>query len=412
MNDQLANLFGISMVAFAVPFVLGFWPRLRVPAVVVEILLGAALGPDGLDILHVDATVAFLSFLGVLFLLFLAGLELDLRPLRGRPLRVGAVGFIASFAIAVTGALVLGQMDLVETPLVIAVAVCSTSVGIVIPVLSDTGNLRTPVGMATVAGGTVAEFGGIILLAVVLAVPVTSATVAAELAIAGVIVVGLFALALITMLGLIRRALSWEPGRRSSARMDETSSQLRTRLAVMLILGMALFSAGFGFEAILGTFIAGIFVGGLLHDDPHADLYRTRMEALGFGFLVPVFFVSTGIRLDLASVVTTESALKVLLFFVLLSVARGLPGLLYRSQLGTSGAVATGLMLATNLSFIVVTAGVGVETGSITQSTASSLVLAGLLSALIFPAAAQMVLSRRSASKTPQVVQPTEPEAG
>lgn len=409
MDGELANLFGISAVAFLVPFALGFWPSLRVPVVVVEILLGVALGPAGLGILRVDAAVAFMSFLGVLFLLFLAGLELDLQQLRGRPLRVGTVGFVISFAIAVAGALVLGQLDLVQTPLVVAVAVCSTSVGIVIPVLADTGNLKTPVGMATVAGGTVAEFGGIILLGVLLAVPVTSVKAGVVLSIAGLIVVGLLALALAAMFWIMRRVLSWEAGRRSAARMDETSSQLRTRLAVMLILGMALFSAGFGFEAILGTFIAGIFVGGLIRDNQNEDLYRTRMEALGFGFFVPVFFVSTGMRLDLASVLTTESAVKVLIFLGLLLIARGAPGLLYRSELGTSGAVATGLMFATNLSFIVVTAGVGVEAGSISQATASSLVVAGLLSALVFPSVAQVALSRTSASRAAQADQTLEP---
>lgn len=411
MTEQLGDLFWISVVAFTVPFVLGFWPRLRIPVVVVEILAGVALGPDGLGVLHIGPAVGFLSSLGIAFLLFLAGLELDLRPLRGAPIQRGVIGFGVSFVVALAGALVLGRAGLVHTPLVLAVALCSTSVGIVVPVLAETRNLDTAVGRATVASGAVAEFCSIVLLGVLLAVPVTSFYAGVVVAVSGVAAVAVFAVIVAGVLWFIRRAMRWRPGQRSTDRMDLTSSQLRTRLAVMLILGMALLAASFGFEAILGTFIAGIFFGGVIRDDPQEELYRTRLEALGFGFFVPIFFITTGIRIDLDKFLTLESLLKVTLFLVLLLVARGVAALLYRRELGTAGTVATGLMLATNIAFVVVVAGVAVEAGTIRQNTASALVVAGLLSALIFPTVAQLILSRSHGGQDGGDVAPGRPAA-
>ncbi len=394
MENSLVNVFGVSVVAFTVPFVLGFFPRLRLPAIVAEIVAGILVGPAVLGWLEIDEPVRLLATLGVAFLLFLAGFELDLGVLRGSPLKLGTLGFGLSLLIALTGAVLLSAAGLVLTPLLVAVALSSTSVGIVVPVLKDTGNLDTDVGRFTVAGGAAAEFGSIALLGLLFAAPVRSGLEQALTTFIMSVLLAAFAALAAGLFWVVSRVVRWEAGLRVAERMDETSSQLRTRFVVMLVLAMAVFATGFGFEAILGTFLAGIFVGGLVRNDPKEELYRTRLEAIGFGFLVPVFFIASGMRLDVKSVFTADELVRVAIFLVLLLVARGLPALLYRDHIGMRGAVAAGLMQASNVSFVVVAVTVGVELEEMLPITASSLVVAGLLSALLFPAIAQSILAR------------------
>ena len=380
------------MLAFAVPFTLGFFPRLRVPAIVLEIIAGVLVGPHVLDWLVVDEVARFLSLLGVAFLLFLAGLELDLLRLRGRPLKLGAVGFIISLAVALVGAWALRAAGVSFTPLIAAVAISSTSVGIIVPVLRDTGNLHSDVGALVVAGGAAAEFASIALLGVLFAVPADSVKEELLVAAAGLIVLLLFGLVVGAVAWGLRRAAAWEPGRRVTHRLDLTTSQISTRFIVMVVLGAASIAAIFGFEVIFGTFIAGILFGGLIAGTEQESLYRTRLDAIGFGYFVPIFFIVSGMRLDVAAALTVPGLLAVAGFLVVLTIARGVPALLYRGSVSTSGVVASGLMLATNVSFIVVATELGVEAGLLSSSVASSLVLAGLLSGVLFPALAQSLL--------------------
>ena len=402
-EEYLFNLFGIAVLAFAVPFALGFFPRLRVPAIVLEIVAGILVGPQVLGWLHVDDIARFLALLGVAFLLFLAGAELDLGALRGRPLRLGVVGFFVSFALAAVGAFALHAAGVASTPLLVAVALCSTSVGIVVPVLRDTHNLHSDVGTLVVAGGAVAEFASIALLGVLFAVPAESALQELLFVAIGLLVLALFVVVIVGVGWGLRRAAAWQPGRRVTARLDLTTSQIGTRFVVMVVLGAASIAAVFGFEVILGTFLAGILFGALIRGSERESLYGTRLDAIGFGFFVPIFFIVSGMRLDIRAALTLSGMLAVLGFFAVLVMARALPALLYRRELGRRGTLASGLMLATNVSFVVVAAELGVKAGLLPSSVASSMVLAGLLSAVVFPALAQSVLARTRESSAETV---------
>ncbi len=393
-EEYLFNLFGIAVLAFAVPFVLGFFPRLRIPAIVLEIVAGILVGPQVLDWLRVDDVARFLALLGVAFLLFLAGAELDLGALRGRPLRLGMVGFGVSFVLTVAGAFALHAAGVSFTPLLVAVALCSTSVGIVVPVLRDTHNLHSDVGTLVVAGGAVAEFASIALLGVLFAVPAESAIQELLFVAIGLLVLVLFVLVIVAVGWGLRRAAAWTPGRRVAARLDLTTSQITTRFVVVVVLGAASIAAVFGFEVILGTFIAGILFGALMRGTERESLFGTRLDAMGFGFFVPIFFIVSGMRLDIRAALTPSGLLAALGFFAILTIARAAPALLFRGSITAPGIVASGLMQATNVSFVVVAAELGVGAGLVSSSVASSMVLAGLLSGMLFPALAQSVLDR------------------
>lgn len=385
---SLINLLGVSIIAFVIPFTLGFFPKLRIPSIVLELVAGYIFGPAVLGWISPGPVVSIIATIGVAMLLFLAGMEIDLRLLQGAPLKLGSIGFVISFGIALACCLVLGFTGFVLTPSIIAIALSATSVGIIIPVLRDTGQLDSPTGKFTVAGATVAEFATIALLGVFFAGPGSSALVEALL-------LAVIAALTVLLLFVMSRAWRWAPGRAVSTRLDDTSSQVRVRFAIMVLLGAAVVASTFGFEAILGTFLAGAILAILIRGDEFEETYRRKLEAIGFGFFVPAFFVTSGMKLDLSSLSSPSALGRVALLFVLLLAVRGLPALLYRKHLTRRETLAAGLLQATNLSFIVVVVSVGQELGRIRPVTGAALVLAGLLSAVTFPMLAQVVLGGR-----------------
>ena len=253
--------------------------------------------------------------------------------------------------------------------------------------------------MFAVAGGAAAEFGSIALLGILFALPIGSVEYGVTVLIVGLIVLLLFGIAVAAVLWAIGRATRWERARQVTAKLENTSSQLGTRAAVVLVLGMAALAAYFGFEPILGTFLAGIFIGQLLKVHEREHVTRGRLEAIGFGFLVPVFFIASGMGIDIENLFTPEEIGQVALFAGLLLLVRGVPAVVYRRHLSPRATAAVGFMQATNLSFLVVAVAVGQRLELITPLTGSALVLAGLASAIAFPAIAQAFLATETVAE-------------
>ena len=385
------NLVLVSAVAFAVPFVHGLFPRVRVPAAVVEIIAGILFGPAVLGWMEIDVVIEVIRWIGVAFLLFLAGMELDAKRLGGTPLLLGGVGFLLSFGLALGIESAFGAADLVNTPLLVAIALSATSTGIIIPVLRDTGRLDTPAGRFTVAGGAAAEFGTIVLLGLFFST--SGATTASETA--RLVLIAVCAMLLLWGLAWFSRR---ETTRTVFRRLANSSSQVRVRLAVLLVLSSAVFATTLGFEAVLGTFIAGAIFAIVINEWPDKESYTKKLDALGFGFFVPVFFISSGMQFNLAEVLGWFEIGRVLVLFAVLLLVRGLPALLYWGRLAPREVAASGFLQATNLSFIVVAVAVGGQLEAITVSGGEGLIAAGLLSAIVFPPIAQKLLgSRKSA---------------
>src|SRR5215470_12865130 len=181
MHLTLVNLLGVAVVAFFVPFVLGFFPRVRIPSATLELVAGIIIGPAVLGWIEPGPVVSVMASVGVAFLLFLAGLELDLEVLKGAPLVRGALSWVCSFALALVLMTPLGASGFILSPLLVAIALSATSVGILVPVLRDTGHLDTPVGRFTMSGASASEIGTIGLLGVFFAGKDKSASVSAVL---------------------------------------------------------------------------------------------------------------------------------------------------------------------------------------------------------------------------------------
>jgi Kef-type K+ transport system membrane component KefB len=387
----LGGLLVVSCVAFISPLVGTLLARLRVPTPVLEILAGIAIGPAALGWVHVDTPISVVAMLGLSMLLFLAGLEFDVQRLRGPLLRDAMTGMAVSLLLALGIAFGLDAVHVVSAPLLIAVTLAATALGLVIPLLKDAHELESPVGRATVVGATIAEFSCITLLSLLFSRESSGAA-------ARIVLLCVFAAAVLVIGAVLFRF--GETMRISSVltRLQDTTAQIRVRFAVVLFIAFATLATTLGLETILGAFIAGAMLKVVDRDAAMVHpLTMTKLEAIGFGFLVPVFWVTTGLRFDLHGLFASASTLaEVPIFLAALLVVRGVPALAFRRVVRGPRLVAVGLLLATSLSFIVAATQIGVQLGMIDSATASALVGAGLLSSVLFPPLALGILSREA----------------
>jgi Kef-type K+ transport system membrane component KefB len=382
----LTDLLIVVAVAFAAPFGLGMFPGLRLPSVVLEIVAGIVVGPAVLGLVETDQAIEVIALIGLAFVLFLAGLEIDFDRLQGSVLRLTAAGFAASFAIAIGVALGLQAAGLVDTPLLVAIILCATSLGVLVPVLKDAGEISSTFGQLVIAAATVADFGAIILLSIFFS---GEGGTGATLLLLG----ALFLLAAVVF-GVLRGAEHSMRIRADLLRLQDTTAQIRVRAALVLFVGFAAVAQELGLEVILGAFVAGTVLSLVDRDEvmTHPD-FRRKLEAIGFGFFIPVFFVTTGVRFDLGALTASASALVMVpVFLGALLVVRGLPALLYRRLIDRRRIVVAGLMQATSLPFIVAASTIGLELGLVDPAESAALIGAGLLSVLLFPLGGLLLL--------------------
>jgi Kef-type K+ transport system membrane component KefB len=376
------NLFLVSLVAATAPLVLGFAPRLRLPAVVLELVAGIVLGPAVLGWVEVDLPVQVLGVIGLAFLLFLSGLEIDVRGLRGALLRGAVLGYLVTLALGVPIGVGLDAAGWVSSPAIVVIALSATSLGLVVPVLKDAGKADGAVGQSAILGATVADFAAIVLLSLLFSA--SDGSTADRLAL-----LGMFALLVaVTAVVVLRAGRAMRLGD-VLVRLQETTAEIRVRFAVVLLVAFTALAERAGLESILGAFLAGMVVGLVDRDSTSHPAFRTKLEAIGFGFLIPVFFVSSGARLDLDGLLAQPSALlRVPVLLLALLVMRGVPALLQARRLGGRSALAVALLQATSLPFIVAAVQIGIELDRISPVTGAAMITAGLLSVLVFPVVA------------------------
>jgi Kef-type K+ transport system membrane component KefB len=386
LEVELTNLLVIVAAGFCAPLVLGLAPGLRLPAVVLEIVLGIVLGPSVLGWVEIDAPVQTLALLGLAFLLFLAGLEISLKSLRG----VAVTSFVMTLAIALGCGFALEAAGLADDAVFVAVVLSATSLGVVLAVLKDAGELGSRIGQTVIAASSVADFAAIVLLTLLFSREASGT--GEKLLLLGSFVV-LVVVAGLAVVGAERSA------RVSMAlvRLQDTTAQIRVRGAVVLLVALAALASSLGLELILGAFAAGAVMTVVDRDEMATHpLLRTKLEAIGFGFLIPVFFVSSGVRFDLDALTSSSMGLaSVPVFLLALLAARGLPAVLYRSLEPVRPRLVAGALLqATSLPFIVTATQIGLELHVVDAAGAAGLVAAGLVSVLVFPLIATSLLAR------------------
>ena len=389
----------VAAAALAAPLVLGFFPGVRLPSIVLEILLGILIGPQALGWVSFDVPIQVMSLLGLAFLLLLAGLEVDYQRFRGAVLRQSAVGYASSFGIALLIGLGLHAGGLVKSPLLIGIALSATSLGIVIPVLKDARELNTAFGRIVVAGASIAEIAPIVLLSLFFSGEARGFG-------AKLVLLGLFALFVLAVAVVVFGA---ERSRRISAtllRLQDTTAEIRIRGASLLLVVFAVLADRLGLEAILGAFLAGAILKLLDRDQmlTHPQ-FRQKLEAVGYGVFVPLFFVATGVRFDLNALFANATTVaRVPIFLAALLLARGMPVLFYKSLPTHRHMFAAALLQATSISLLVVAGQIGVQLHLIRPAASAALIAAGLLSVILFPLTALTLL--RGAEQQVAVLEP------
>src|SRR6201994_5022680 len=365
---HFTNLLIVVAAGVLAPLVLGFFPRVRLPAIVLEIVLGIVIGPSGLGWVKPDLPVSILALVGLAFLLFLSGLEIDLQHLRGRVLKLTALGFAISFAIAI----VLGL------------------------VLKDSCNIGTGFGQLVIAAASIADFGAIILLSLFFSGKGSTSTAAT------LILLGVFGL-VVVLVGVaiagVEHSMSLS---RVLRRLQDTTAQIRVRAAFVLLIGFTALADQVGLETILGAFAAGALLSLIDRDEAMTHpQFRLKLEAVGFGVFIPVFFVTSGLRFDLNALFASASTVaRVPLFLLAIYLARGLPAFVYARLLGRSKSVIAGVLQATSLPFIVAATQIGLGLGVVSRASAAGLVAAGLLSVVISPALGLALLRRQQSGRS------------
>ena len=393
---HFTNLLIVVTAALLAPLTLGFFPRVRLPAIVLEIVLGIVIGPSGLGWVKPDLPVSILALVGLAFLLFLSGLEIDVERLRGRILKLTAIGFAMSFAIAVVLGLGLKAGGFVKSPLFVAIVLVATSLGVIVPVLKDSGNISSDFGQLVIAAASIADFGAIILLSVFFSGKGSTSTTGT------LILLGVFGL-VVALVGLAIAGFEHSMSlSRVLRRLQDTTAQIRVRAAFVLLIGFTALADSVGLETILGAFAAGALLSLIDRDEAMTHpQFRLKLEAVGFGVFIPVFFVTSGLRFDLDALFSSASTVaRVPLFLLAIYLARGLPAFVYVRLLGRSRSIVAGVLQATSLPFIVAATQIGLQVGVITRASAAGLVAAGLLSVVISPALGLVLLRREQPDTT------------
>jgi len=395
--DAASFLVIVATAAVAGLIVTVVGPRVAIPVVVVEIVLGILVGPQVAGIAKLDPATMFFGNLGLGMLFFFAGYEINFERIEGEPLKLGAIGWVISLLIAYALAGALEAGDIVVSGLYTGSAMATTAIGTLLPILRDAGELRTRFGPYLLAAGSVGEFGPILLVTLVLSTghPLHEA----------LILVFFVALAVIT--GVLAVRTAWR-GWPLLERTFETSSQLAVRLSVVLIFGLVALATQLGLDLLLGGFVAGMITRLALRGH-ELDVFESKLTAVGYGFLIPFFFVTSGMAFNVHELFSNSSALlKLPLFVALFLVVRGVPAmLLYRSVLGLRDRSALAVFCATELPLVVAITTLAEKAGDMRASTASALVGAAIISTLIFP----LLGLRIRRDRPPEPGEPPEPLA-
>jgi Kef-type K+ transport system membrane component KefB len=392
--SELHSLLLIFTVAALAPLLCEWVPWVRLPLVVVEIALGIVVGPQVLKWASAGPVIDELARFGLVGLFFLAGFEIDFPAIHGRPIVLAILAWLASFVVCLGVGFGLQSCGIVDSGLIVGAALTTTALGTLMPILRDANELPTRFGAYAVASGAVGEFAPIILIALVLS--------GGESEHSGSLLLMLL-FAAITVVGALI-ALNFRPPHLMDVlqqKMD-TSAQLPVRLAVLVVASLAILARNLGLDAILGAMAAGVLVA-LGSPGSHRKALHRKLDGIGFGFFIPIFFVTTGVRYDLHALTSSRLALIQLpMFLALFFVVRGLPALLLaRRDLDIRSRFALGFLTATELPLVIAIADIGLKSHRLSAEDAASLVGAGMASVLLFPLTALTL--RRMAAPRPDV---------
>lgn len=381
-------IFWMFCAAVAAPLLAEIPLGFKVPVVVIEVVLGVVLGPHVLGLVQFEGFVVTMFLLGMAATLFMAGMELEFSEIKGRSLSLAAGGWAVSVLLSITVVGLLHLIPEVHAPLMVTLALCTTGLGVLVPIFRDSGQLGTAFGRLVLAAGTLGEVGPVVAMSLLLSQKYSTWQEAGFLlvflAIVGIaIFVGIGARPP-KLLALLNRHM-------------HASTQLPVRISLLMLAALFVLAEDFGFESIFGAFAAGMVVGQATRGED-GKAFREKIEAVCFGWFYPFFFVGTGVKFDITALGRDLTTVLLVPTFVLLFLlVRGIPVLLYRKDLARAQRLPFALSSAVpSLSIIVVITEIGVRAKTMNPDVAAALVGAALLSVLLFPTLTGVLLQRGS----------------
>jgi Kef-type K+ transport system membrane component KefB len=386
MSIHIPTLIIVIAAATAAPLIAQFLRGMGIALVVFELSLGVLIGPAILGWAQIDSSVSVISTLGMAFLFFLAGIEVDFPQIHGQPIKLASASWLICFFLSIGLAYLGHRFGWIESWLVVGIAASTTALGILLPMLRDTGMLESPFGRHVMAAGVVGELGPIFAIALLLSEK-NSVGIQFLIVLGFIITVLLLARALLEGIA-IPKFLNF-----LRVSMNQ-SSQLPIRLSILILFSLSALAEGVGIDIALGALAAGMIVRFASNERGHASLFP-KLDAIGFGFLVPIFFIASGMKLDVLAVVgSLEGLLKMGLFFSLILIVH-IPMFLFGQRVANNpNALAFGLFSATTLSLIVAITDIATRTGIMNSQEASPLIMAGVVSVILCPAIAKRILNR------------------
>jgi Kef-type K+ transport system membrane component KefB len=374
LNQGLVDLVAVALVAALTPLIVAALPGPRIPQVVLFLVGGVIIGPHVLGVAE-TSNIQLLSNIGLGFLFLLAGYELDPALLRQRPGKLAIGGWLISAVIAIGVTAGLDAAGYIKDYVPVGLALTTTALGTLLPILRDNDMLSGSFGQHVYAAGAVGELFPILIVAVFLTER------GHFIALASVALVGVLAIAL--------SAAPWLARSNSAQRIiregQDATGQSTLRWAVVLLFLLLAVASRFGLDVVLGAMLAGMVLRAWTRRFAmDTEGLEHKFDAVGYGIFIPIFFISSGMTIDLEAI--SKDPLRLLLFFVLLLVVRGLPSLLvYRRDLPPRQRVEMTFITATTLPLLIALSAIGERDGVMLPSTEAALVGAGVLSVLVYP---------------------------
>jgi Kef-type K+ transport system membrane component KefB len=383
MESYRTALFVIALSAAFAPLLARMPTRFRMPVVVVELLLGILIGPHIFNWVSPDGLVDMLGELGLTFLLFMVGMEINLGEIQGRPLTLAVGGWLLSFTVAMACMYIVHAIGLIQAPPILAaVALSTTALGILAPILRDEGILTTDFGKLLMSAAAMGEFGPLMVVSLLI-IPTHSTF--------------LHTVFIVAFVGVTFLIADTAIRARSSSLIDilaqtmQSSGQLPVRICIALQALLVVLAGKFGLNVVVGAFAAGMVVS-LASKGDGGVILRQKLDAIGYGFLIPIFFIVAGMKFDVSALWANPLApVQIICLLGLLILIRGVPVLLYNKVLSPSDRLPFALYSATGLPMIVIISEIGVSSGLMAPNRAAVLVGAGMISVLVFPILAERV---------------------
>ncbi len=390
MEDNiLLALLLITGLAFLIPIFAKSLERFGIPIVVYEIIAGMIIGTSGLNLVQPAEIVNFLAEFGFAFLMFLSGVELDLRllnPIRHvgdgqnrltQPLAMGILIFGGTVIIAFAATLFFAPAGATSNPMLFGLILSTTSLGVVVPVLKERELTSSLFGQYALVAASIADFATLILLTTVIAILSRGLTLDLLL---------IPTLLLIFLLVARFSARASRGGRLQGIldRFTSATSQIRVRGAIALMVAWVVLAEAFGVELILGAFLAGAIAG--LFSSHEEEIAREKLEAIGYGFFVPIFFIMVGVRFNLEAVMESTQGLLLLVWLVVVAfIVKIVPTLLLRLRFSWRQSFGAGMLLSSRLSLIIAAAAIALNMGLISEIVNSEIILLAIITVTISP---------------------------